>query len=278
MRRLITFCVLSLFMTGIVPVWTARWVEEERRKALARVSEASALPSACPADDSFFVFLDRNHTPTQRSAALWRPLCHKAQPPIGKVAVLTDRAESFRHCVAQLNFHRASAAHCWLDPQVSFLADAQASRTFARVALADTQGREVLWATTTPLAWDSHLQSQHRAWMAAVCLLAMLICSLRLSRRRWIVAGWLQRQLGSSNTVPPAGVERLLLYFLPPFNYPQEADDLRESYADTLATHGEAEANRWYRWQVRQSLVYYLRQRLTRLQHHSVKRTSTGGG
>lgn len=265
MRRVLALAVLTCLMIGFAPVWTARWVEAQRKRALAEASHSTAFTSACPADDSFFGFLDSHQKPLQGAPSLWRPLCHKAQPPMGKIAVLTDRVESFRRCVDEISLHRATAAHCWLDPQVAFLADDKAGRTFARISMTNAQGREVLWATAVPLAWNAHLESEHRMWMTLACLLTMLLYSLRLSRRRWMVAGCLQREIGGSNTLPPAGAERLLLFFLPSFNYPQEADDLRE-------------ANRWYRWQVRQSLFFYLGQRLSSLHRSCAKRTSTGGG
>jgi len=77
---------------------------------------------------------------------------------LGKIAVKSDRADSFRLCLEEMQLNRWGVAQCWLDPAVDFLANRATARTFARFA-ADNQGREVLWATTMPLAWEVSLRS-----------------------------------------------------------------------------------------------------------------------
>jgi hypothetical protein len=278
MKRFLLAFVFVVFLLGLVPGWTARWVEGHRKDALRQVSGKTDSIPACPADDSFFEFLGRHHAESGSRNALWRPVCRKAEPPLGKVAVKTDRAESFRHCVEEMKLNRWGVAQCWLDPAVSFLEKPREPRTFARVTVADIQGGEVVWITSEPLAWEGNLRLQHRLWMLLSMAVGGSFWLLRLSRRQWIEAGFLQQSLGVADVQPPMQLERLLLCILPAFNVPQEVDDLREAYAEMLSTEGLASANHWYRWQVRQSLFSYLDQWIYRLVRRAPARPSTGGG
>lgn len=278
MKPLLLSVSIFVMLVGAVPMWTARWIEGERKRTLPRdAGVVDALPE-CPADDSFFRYLDLHQVQLDSSPALWRPLCRKAEPPLGKVAVKSTSAESFRECREAMNLHDWRMAQCWLDPVVDFLANREAWRTFARVALPDSRGRDVLWVTTTPLAWEGHLEAEHRLWALLGLTLAVAVWALSLSRRRWIEAGLLQRNLGVVDGSIPLQLERLLLCVLPSFNIPQEVDDLRETYGELLAEKGKEVADRWYRRQLRQSLLHYIKQWSHGLMRRASERASTPGG
>lgn len=258
MKRLPAGAATVVAIIALVPVWTARWVEEKRQKALERASAEIRPAPICPADDTFTEYLQQKHAAFDKDA-LWKPVCRKAEPPADRAALLFAVEWRYRQCREELSRYPLGRAVCWLDPPVRFLADPQAGRTIARRVVRHPDG-EIIWATTQPLAWGEQLESEHRAWTVLGVLLMMMICAAHLSRVRWVNAGCLQRELGPATTQPPARLERLLLCVLPPFNYPQEVDDLRESYGELAAAEGSAAANRWYRWQVRHSFISYVGQ------------------
>ena len=276
MKRILLAVCLVVSLVGLAPVWTAKWVEAQRKETLQRVSSKTDSLPACPADDSFFAFLDGHHAGS--SPSLWEAACRKADPPMGKAAILTDRTETFQQCRYNLSFQRSDLAQCWLNPAVSFLEKPSEPRSFARMTVADNQGREVVWVTTLPLAWEQHLQWEHRLWSLLVLAMVTAPWLLWFSRRQWIEAGLIQRSLGFADVHPPVKLERLLLSVLPSFNIPQEVDDLRESYAEKFANGGQAKANRWFRRQLCRSLCSYLRQWFYRLSRGASVRPSTRGG
>ncbi|MBL8227369.1 MAG: hypothetical protein JNL98_02785 [Bryobacterales bacterium] len=276
MKRLLAGAASVVAVIVLVPVWTARWVEEKRNEALEKASTQKQPVPDCPADDSFASYLHR-WQPAVRRETLWQPLCRKPEPPLGRAALVFAEESRYRQCRDELSRYPVGRAVCWLDAPVRFLAEPEAKKSIARRAVAHSEG-EIIWATTVPLAWDEQLEREHRAWIALGLLLVITTYSAYLSRVRWLRAGCLQRELGFAPTLPPAELERLLLCVLPPFNYPQEADDLRESYDELAANEGSAAANRWYRWQVRQSLIHYLGQWCARMFSKSAKRSMTSGG
>jgi hypothetical protein len=276
MKRLVLAVGLVLSLVGLAPVWTAKWVEAQRKEALQWVSRKTDSLPACPADDSFFGFLDGHHAGS--SPSLWEAACRKVDPPLGKAAILTDRAETFQQCRYNLSFQRSDLAQCWLNPAVRFLEKPSEPRSFARMTVADNQGREVVWVTTLPLAWEQNLQREHRLWLLLATSLVTAPWLLWFSRRQWSEAGLLQRSLGVADVQPPLKLERLLLSVLPSFNIPQEVDDLRESYAEKFAEGGQAKANRWFRRQLCRSLFSYLHQWSYGLFRGASVRPSTRGG
>ena len=86
MKRFLLGASIVTALVGLAPVWTAQWVEAKRKESLQRDSRnVDMLPPSCPADDSFFVFLNRHDAPPGPVISLWQPVCQKAEPPIGKV-------------------------------------------------------------------------------------------------------------------------------------------------------------------------------------------------
>ena len=278
MRRLLAFALSGVFAVGPLPTQTARWVEGARKRALEGVTGTAHAVAACPPDHSFFTFLEREQQRSLTSGALWRPLCRKTDPPLGKVAVLADEPESFLRCQAGLSVYQTALAHCWLEPKVTFLARPQAPRTFARLIRPDSTGAQILWATAEPLAWEERLEREDRVWVAGSFLIALGAFMMLCTRRRWIEAGRLQHQMRSSGAVlPSAAMERLLLCVMPKFNFPQEVDDLRELYAELAESAGEVAAKRWYTAQVRGSLVFYAMQWSANALRRFSARPSTSG-
>lgn len=275
MKRLQTGAAMVAAIVVFVPVWTARWVETKRHKALEKASTQIQSVPTCPADDTFTEYLQQRHVSLAKDA-LWKPVCRKSGPPADRAALVFSGESRYRQCREELSRYPLGRAVCWLDAPVRFLADPQAKRTIARRAVAHPNG-EIIWATTLPLAWHEQLQSEHRAWIVLGVLLMMTIYAAYFSSVRWVRAGSLQRELGPSATQPPVRLERLLLCVLPPFNYPQEVDDLRETYGELAAAEGSAAANRWYRWQVRHSFIYYLGQWCAVLPGKKTERSMASG-
>jgi hypothetical protein len=255
-RRLVTAAILAgavIALLAAVPRWTAAKAEAEREGTLQaeiRTPIPAVLP-VCPfPGPERDVFLARSAQLLKDSRDLWVPVCRIAPLPADRILIVTTTRSGLQECGAQRIWRPANVA-CALDEPLGFLADTRAPRTWAR-----RESGEAIWMTSRSMAWDDHLVSEHRQWMAFGLLLAATAALFFPGVRR---IGDALSARGACHTPGEPDVPRhaeLVLHWVLGRGCRSLPGDLSQEYSLLLESGWPvAKANRWYRWQVFHSIA-----------------------
>lgn len=245
---------LPIGLFFLLPRWAAHR-EEARRETLFQqeVSHvvASSLPDCPPSGPQLDTFLlqsqSKNYGPN-----LWRPLCRIPDPPLGKITVTITRRDELENCS---NPWTPSNLNCDLDESISYLANPQERHTWAQKEVPDKLNRQMIWISSRPLAWQDQLviEYQTQVQIVAVLLTVMLflLCSLyrlRLSIRE-------QQVIREEDQPRPPRIAELFFLWISGRNHSMPAD-INQEYGQMLAQGwSQKSADRWYRRQVRRSIL-----------------------
>jgi hypothetical protein len=258
MRRRITVAILAgafapLIIT--VPRWTAAKVEAKRetdfRAAVNRAVPSNLPPCPLPGPE-LDAFLERSAAALKNSAELWLSVCRIAPLPAHRIAIIAKTRSELNGCRAGFGSEsRPVNVICVSEEPLDFLADAKASRTWAR-----REDNEVIWITSGSMAWREYLVSEHRQWMMLGLMLtaasALLVVSAQRTRQAfaWRAAC----HFSGEPDVPPAA--EFVLHWALGRRCRSLPGDLNEEYAWMLENGiSRKQADQWYRWQVFHSIA-----------------------
>ncbi|HWS17924.1 MAG TPA: hypothetical protein VN223_07910, partial [Candidatus Elarobacter sp.] len=201
-----------------------------------------------------------------KEVPLWRPLCRVPELPTGKITVVIDHRSDFESCA---NRWTPSNLHCALNEPITYLADSDQKRTWARREVRDRFNQDIIWISSRPVAWQGWLfiEYQYRIQFFALLLTVATLFTWLLYQLRFTLREQESiREIGQP--IPPRIAELILLWV---------AGDSRSMPADAneeysqMIIRGSAKktADRWYRRQVLCSILPMAIQNLTR----EVKRT-----
>ena len=251
MRLWISVLALIAGITLIVavPRFTAEQTVIHRQKQLIGSAARSSLPS-CPIGGDLDLFLEHAQS-HKRPASLWFPACRDQPWVMGRVMVVQSSRAGFQSCRDQLS--RQSMAGCALEERLTFLSNATAARSIARVKIPDFQGRPVIWVTSQPLAWGDALIALHRLYIVMTLFALMFSAMLGVVGLHARSTYGSLRSMHAAGPAPPAWAEFWLLFVLPPYARSLPVD-YRDEYEERLKSHGPADAASWYQSNVYASL------------------------
>jgi hypothetical protein len=257
MRRLAkaaVFLSLVALFISFLPRWAAQR-EEKNRESLFKAESsqyiAQGLPACPPRGPELDAYLEGAQK-KMKGAALWRPLCRVPELPVGKITVVIEHRNDFESCANQWT---PSNLHCALSEPITYLADSEQRRTWARREVHDKLNQDIIWISSRPMAWQDWLfvEYQNRIQLGIVSFLGLSLSFALFLRLRFSIQ---QQRLLRQNGLPmPPRMAELLLLFLAT-GRPSMVGDTGEEYCQMIDSgHPKAEADRWYRVQALYSVL-----------------------